>query len=350
MSFPLRFALIIGLLLLAAGCTPTPTPAPAVAQPAATAVEDPTDAPTALPPTAAPEADEPQPAPTEEPAPVEQQPFAATVNVDSLNVRSGPGTLFEVLLTLPLGSNVTALGTAPGHDWIEIKSEDGQTGWVYAELLTLGGELASLPLLETPPSLSINGKVIDQNGQSINGVQVQVTAQLFDFAVKFVTLSNADGYFYTFFPPDTVGVWLVEIIGTDCESRIVDGNCNVVEYFLYNGSAYVQLPAVSPLVFVYEAASSHITGTVQDTSGAALSNMRVFATRSDGATAEALSSNTGSFVLPTSPGIWEVYAVQTTPYLEGERFRVDAIADYEPASITILSPVEEEIEEETPTE
>ena len=308
---------------------------------------DPTDSPPPLPPTRTPEPGEPRPSPTSTPALVERQPLAATVNVNSLNLRSGPGTLFEVLSTLPLGSKVTALGMAPGHDWVEIEDENGQTGWVFANLLTLEGELATLPLLETPQSLSINGKVIDQNGQTINGVQVQVTAQLFEFAVKFVTRSDADGYFYTFFPPDTVGVWLVEIIGTDCDSRIVDGNCNVVEYFRYNSSAYVQLPAASPLVFVYEAASRHINGTVQDASGAAQSNVRVFGTRRDGAAAEALSSNTGSFVLPASPGIWEVYTVQLTPYLEGERVRVDISADNDPAAVIIPVPVEEQ--EETPT-
>ena len=200
MSFPMRFVIIIGLLVLAAGCTPTPAPAPAAVSPTtAPAAADPADALTPLPPTPTPEADEPQPAFTATPAPIERQPLAATVNVDSLNLRSGPGTLFEVLSTLPLGSMVTALGIAPGNDWVEIEDENGQTGWVYAELLTLDGDLATLPLLEAPQSLSINGKVIDQNGQTINGVQVQVTAQLFDFAVQFVTRSNADGYFYTFF-------------------------------------------------------------------------------------------------------------------------------------------------------
>ena len=89
-------------------------------------------------------------------------------------------------------------------------------------------------------------------------------------------------------------------------------------------------------------ASRHINGTVQDASGAAISNMRVFAIRSDGATTEALSSNTGSFVLPASPGIWEVYTVQLTPYLEGERLRVEVGADIDPAAIVIPAPVEEQ--------
>jgi|GEM_PF-477925 len=351
MNAHVRFLLIVGLLLLAAGCTTTASETPPTANVAAA----PTEASTAVPPTPEPEteteAEDPTPAPTAAPTAVETGPLVATVNVDSLNLRSGPGTLFEVLSTLPLGSNVTALGTAPGSDWVEIETETGQTGWVFADLLTLDGELVELPRLAVPANLSITGKVIDQNGQGINGVQVEVIAQLFDFAVDFVTRSDTSGYFYTYFPPDTVGVWQVGIIGTDCDCRIVDGNCNVVEYFLYNGSAYVQLPANSPLVFVYEAANSHITGTVQDANGASLANVRVFAERSDGATAEALTGNTGTFVLPASPGIWDVYAIQTTPYEEGERMRVDVAPDIDPAPITIFPPAgEEELTEEETVE
>lgn len=333
MILHIRFLLIAGLLMIAAGCNPAPA-----APPPATAVSTPVTAPSPPPPTATSLPAAPEASPVPSPVPLVTQPLAATVNVDSLNLRSGPGTLFEVLATYPLGSLVTALGLAPGTDWIEIEDENGQTGWVFAELLTLDGELETLPVRETPESLIISGKVIDQNGQTINGVQIQVTARLYDIAVEFVTRSTANGYFYTYFPPDTVGVWLVEIIGTDCDSRIVDGNCNVVEYFLYNGSAYVQLPAASPLVFVYEEASGHISGTVQDASGKAMSSVRVFATRSDGAIASAVSSNTGSFVLPASPGVWEVYTVQFNPTLEGERVRVEVPADGQPEAVVILPP------------
>jgi SH3-like domain-containing protein len=272
------------------------------------------------------------------PTAVPQEPLPAKVNVASLNLRSGPGTLFDVQGTYALDTQVTALGRAPNGDWIEIEDAAGKKGWVYAEMLTLEGELATLPVLETPESLVIFGKVIDSSGQPINGVQVQVTAQLFQIAVQFVTHSGADGIFYAYFPPRTVGVWLVQIIGTECDSRIVDGNCNVVEYILYNDSAYVQLPATAPLVFVYEKASNTIPGTVQDASGKVVSSMRVFATRSDGASASAISSATGSFTLPASPGVWKVYAVQFNPTLEGEAVYVTVPESSQPDPITVLSP------------
>jgi hypothetical protein len=63
--------------------------------------------------------------------------------------------------------------------------------------------------------------------------------------------------------------------------------------------------------------------------------MRVFATRSDGASSAALSGNTGVFVLPASSGAWQVYAVQLTPYLEGERVRVQVTAGSQPAPVVI---------------
>lgn len=325
-----RFVFMAGLLILAAGCAPAPVAAP---PPLASAV--PTVVPSPLPPTPTPLPEAP---PVPSPSPSPQQPLAAKVNVVSLNLRDGPGTLFEVLGTYALDTQVTALGRAPGDDWIEIEEQGGRKGWVFADLLDMEGELQTLPVLEVPESLTIAGKVIDSNGRPINGVQIQITARLFRIAVQFVTRSADDGTFYAYFPPDTAGVWQVELIGTDCDSRIVDGNCNVVEYFPYNDSAYVQLPALSPLVFVYEEASEFITGTVQDAEGQPVGNMRVFATRSDGASSAALSGNTGVFVLPASSGAWQVYAVQLTPYLEGERVRVQVTAGSQPDPVLISVP------------
>lgn len=332
MSSPVRFLVCISLLALVAGCTapaaPAPSPTTAMTPPAAASPLPPalTTAPTTPPLTLTPQ-----------PTLVEQQPLAATVNVNSLNLRSGPGTLFEVLGTYALNTPVTALGRTPGSDWIQMEDKDGKQGWVFAELLTLEGELQSLPVLGPPDNLTISGKVIDSTGLPVNGVQIQVTAQLFQIAVQFVTRTNAEGIFYAFFPPDTVGVWLIEVIGTDCDSRIVDANCNVVEYFLYNDSAYVQLPANAPLVFVYEKASSFLSGTVQEAGGQPVS-MRVFATRSDGAIATAISSATGSFTLPVSAGVWKVYAVQLNPLLEGEAVYVTVAEDRQPEPISVRAP------------
>lgn len=339
MRLPVRLSLIFSLLVLAAGCAPARQTAPLPAT--ATSIPAPTSQPPT--PTVIPEPTQPAAEPT--PAPVERQPLGGQVNVASLNHRSGPGILFEVLGIYPQDTPVTALGAVPGYDWLLVEDESGEQGWVFTDLITLEGDLQTLPLLEAAESQQITGKVIDSSGQAIEGVQVQITAILFDTAVQFATRSGADGGFFAYFPADTAGLWLVEIIGTDCDSRIVDGNCNVVDYFLYNSSAFVQLPVASPVVFVYEQSTADIFGTVQDASGAPVSSIRVLAERSDGATASAISSTTGSFALPVSPGGWEVYAAQFNPLLEGERLRVEVPQSGRVDDVVIQAPVEEEEEE-----
>ncbi len=64
-----------------------------------------------------------------------------------LNVRSGPGTDYSVLATLPAGSRLTPVGRdAPGQ-WVQVCCVAGdQYGWVLAELVELAGDLAGLPV------------------------------------------------------------------------------------------------------------------------------------------------------------------------------------------------------------
>lgn len=105
--------------------TLTPTPPPAdngAAQPAADqggAAAAPTAEPAT--PTAEPTA---EPSPTPEPAAA-----AFTVTSSSLNVRSGPGTLFPVIGRLTNGQNFPITGKNNDGSWWQF-DYNGQTGWV----------------------------------------------------------------------------------------------------------------------------------------------------------------------------------------------------------------------------
>ncbi len=57
---------------------------------------------------------------------------AYTVNVDVLNVRSGPGYGYRIIGTLKKGTVVTVVGTS--GSWSKISSP--KTGWVYSSYLT----------------------------------------------------------------------------------------------------------------------------------------------------------------------------------------------------------------------
>lgn len=68
----------------------------------------------------------------------------ACVENYSLRVRSGPGTQFDILGGLPVGTCVAANGRNPDANWIWITSNE-LSGWVMAEYLIVDGDIISLP-------------------------------------------------------------------------------------------------------------------------------------------------------------------------------------------------------------
>ena len=129
--------------LIGGPANPTPTPEP------------PTPVPTAVPPspTPAPPTPTPEPSPTSEPATptpatldVLRVGGVATVNADAgLRVRSGPGTNYDPVTTLPPGTVVDVIGgpeRADSFTWWQIRfalADGGQgEGWVAGDFLDPG--------------------------------------------------------------------------------------------------------------------------------------------------------------------------------------------------------------------
>src|SRR5579883_2349021 len=64
-------------------------------------------------------------------------PATATVNSsDGVNLRSGPGTSFDVLTVMPNGAQVIVIGATTAGDWLQV-SYNSQLGWAAATYLTL---------------------------------------------------------------------------------------------------------------------------------------------------------------------------------------------------------------------
>ncbi len=100
------------------------------AAPTPTAMPTPTSSPTVT------------PMPTATPGVVVVRPGPA----QGLNIRSGPGTDYPVLATLPAGSRLTPVGRDAAGRWVEVCCVNaGQPGWVLAELVELAVDLQSLP-------------------------------------------------------------------------------------------------------------------------------------------------------------------------------------------------------------
>ncbi len=141
------FVLLIILLFVTACQAEQPTPAPTDTAPPP--IDTPTAAPTSTPtpqPTAT-----PTPLPTSTPAPTEPLTPTLTLTptpidlwvtaVNGLNLRSVASATAALIKVLPFSTHLIGIGskTAPdaqGIAWQNVKTDDGQTGWVSAEFLT----------------------------------------------------------------------------------------------------------------------------------------------------------------------------------------------------------------------
>lgn len=73
---------------------------------------------------------------------------------ESINVRSGPGSLFDKVGVILPGQEVPVMGRSAGGDWvmIEYPGAPNNIGWVYSPLVILSpGEL---PIIEPPPTVT----------------------------------------------------------------------------------------------------------------------------------------------------------------------------------------------------
>jgi hypothetical protein len=73
----------------------------------------------------------------------------ATINTaDSANVRLSPSTTAPVVVSLADGTLLTATGRDTSGEWIQVRLDGEQGGWVFNELLTIDGDVNSLTILE----------------------------------------------------------------------------------------------------------------------------------------------------------------------------------------------------------
>lgn len=71
--------------------------------------------------------------------------------IQTLNVRSGPGLAFNPPIgSFNAGQTTGVLARNPAGDWYKVRYLSGE-GWVFAQLVTLNGDAASLPVDAGPP-------------------------------------------------------------------------------------------------------------------------------------------------------------------------------------------------------
>lgn len=113
--------------------TPIPTTAPATPRPTTSVATTTPGTPTQ--PTTAPTAAAETPSGPQ-----------ASVIVDGVNVRAGPGTEFDVVGSLVRGNTATISGRNEAGDWLQIETPQG-IGWIFAPLIETSIPIAELPIV-----------------------------------------------------------------------------------------------------------------------------------------------------------------------------------------------------------
>ena len=277
------------------------------------------------------------------------------VNVDLLNLRSGPGTLFPTLFSLPRGSKVSTLGMTPDGKWIKVlasQANDSPTiGWMIAEYLDLSALQISLQIEEWPAENTISGEVSDVQGNPINDVRVVATFQADLDGIWAEGTSNRSGNFFIYAPPELSGSFHIEVVAVNCYSNISkilpDGSCVVEDYFPVTWKADSVFPQVKPIEFRYERAAAFLNGKVIYQDGNGASQILIKATRqSDGVESEFVTPQGGAFRLPLGLGTWEIVAIRflqdgTPLFSETRVFEVSTTGqEFEPLLISYTEIIE----------
>ncbi len=180
-------------------------------------------------------------------------PLLATVNVDSLIVRTGPSKVFPVLHTYKENTMLVILGQAPGSgEWVLVQTPDHLAAWAMVEYIRIQGNLNSVPFVEPTDAYKIIGKILDENGDPVSGIGLAIyqgsgtSKQRADFS------SDENGVFIGYLPYTATGSWTVGFVSIHCQaSNIVDKDCNS------SGSVHPEtrtltLPQINPLSFTWK--------------------------------------------------------------------------------------------------
>ena len=239
-----RNLFFIFALLAVSGCSPSTPANVGPTNPAETAT--PTPVPADLTPTVQP-SDTPLPLPTA----TAFVPFKAIAIVDYVNVRANPGLLFAVNMNVPKNTVFSVLGKTSGNDWINVQTPSNTNGWVYAKLLKGEQDLSSAPVIKPDHVQLITGRVADEKGNLISGINFAV----FQGTVRNEVVTGPDGTFYIYMPPTSSGDWVVSYTGIDCSSNLMDAKCNckaAVCGAVNPPNVHIQVPESKPLDFLWK--------------------------------------------------------------------------------------------------
>ena len=93
------------------------------------------------------------------PPPASSDDVLMIVTVNTLNVRSGPGTGYSVIGQVHNGDRLVYLNATSAWDWVNIKTPDNKTGWCSAKYLMENNDLTASP--DDHPATGFHRALVD---------------------------------------------------------------------------------------------------------------------------------------------------------------------------------------------
>ena len=149
-----------------------------------------------------------------------------------VNLRTGPGMLFDIIDTFPQGQSVLVLGQAPAGDWYQVKTADSRTGWMRSAVLTLDGLAMNLPEILPTDVITIKGHVYTSSKNPASRVGVSLLEMDSNTSPqKDVGNTNAFGEWYIYLPASLAGQWALRVDSYSCKSNTVNSACTLIGQF-----------------------------------------------------------------------------------------------------------------------
>ena len=295
---------------------------------------------------------EPSPIPptnTPVPTPTIVAPFTAEVSVTSLGLRSGPSKFFPLIAYYPEGTTVVVSAQIPSSEWVYVTIADStdeawaadsnEIGWMSAVFLDIDEKYIGLPLMYYLDDQILTVYVFDTEGYPVNNVNIAVIYKEAGVEYRHDSFSDSAGVSLTYFPAGYHGkVVSVEIVGTGCDSIIMDEDCKMTNHFYHKNYENAELPYSGFVDFTFETATKNLVGYVIDQYGTRVANVQVRGFRTDdGAYSVAYSDDEGNFSLPLGPGNWDIFTRSFNPTLEGDHYSLGE-TDEIPENVILTAP------------
>lgn len=178
--------------------------------------------------------------------------IAATIKVDNTRLRSGPGLFFDPVTLLYHGNTVNVLRKARGDDWALVDAGAGRQGWLSIPTTSLAkDQVARLQIQEGIDAVVLTGRVVDENGQGMPGIQFAAfQGDPEDEHAETYATSMADGNFVFYLPPASKDEWRISLKSVACDSPIIGLNC------AYTG-------AFAPTFVLFQVADQRLVGSAK---------------------------------------------------------------------------------------